>query len=89
VPVEHLANILVPPSKRSLADEVVERLRDAILRSQLPRGQQLREHALAASLSVSRGPVREALSQLEREGLVIRRRNRSALVAWLSRADLE
>ena len=89
VVVEHLAGILVPPPKRSLADEVLERLRDAILRSQLASGQQLREHVLAESLSVSRGPVREALGQLEREGLVIRRRNRTAQVAWLSRADLD
>ena len=87
--VQHLAGILAPPPKRSLADEVLERLRDAILRSQLARGQQLREQVLAESMSVSRGPIREALSQLEREGLVIRRRNRSALVAWLSREDLD
>ena len=86
---EHLADILAPPPKRSLADEVLERLRGAILRSQLAGGQQLREQELAQTMSVSRGPVREALSQLEREGLVIRRRNRIAQVAWLSREDLE
>jgi DNA-binding GntR family transcriptional regulator len=40
-------------------------------------------------MGVSRGPVREALSQLEREGLVIRQRNRSAWVARLSRKDLD
>ena len=86
---EQLTTILAPPPKRSLADEVLERLRDAILRNELVRGQHLREQEIAESMNVSRGPVREALNQLEREGLVIRRRKRSAVVAWLSRADLE
>jgi len=86
---EHLTTILAPPPKRSLADEILERLRDAILRNELVRGQQLREQEIAESMNVSRGPVREALNQLEREGLVVRRRKRSALVAWLSREDLE
>ena len=89
VPAEHLADILAPPPKRSLGDEVLERLRQAILHNELARGQQLREQEIAESMNVSRGPVREALGQLEREGLVIRRRKRSALVAWLSREDLD
>ena len=89
VRVEELANILEPPPKRSLADEVLERLRDAILRNQLSHGQYLYEEALAQSLNVSRGPIREALRQLEREGLVVRRPNRSAMVARLSREDLD
>jgi DNA-binding GntR family transcriptional regulator len=40
-------------------------------------------------MGVSRGPVREALVQLTREGLVASRRNRGAFVARLSREDLE
>lgn len=87
--VEDLTDILKPPPKRSLADEVLNRLRDAIIHNQLAHGQPLREQELAKSMGVSRGPVREALHRLEREGLVIRRRNRSAEVAWLSREDLD
>jgi DNA-binding GntR family transcriptional regulator len=49
----------------------------------------LREEQLASALDVSRGPIRDALLQLEREGLVVRRRNRGAVVASLSRADLD
>jgi DNA-binding GntR family transcriptional regulator len=75
--------------KRSLADDVVDRLRDAILHGAFKPGEPLREEQLAASLDVSRGPVREALVQLEREGLVIVRRHRGATVARLSRADVE
>lgn len=80
---------LTPAVKRSLADDVVERLRDAILHGSFKPGEPLREEQLAAMLDVSRGPVREALVQLEREGLVLVRRHRGATVARLSRADLE
>jgi DNA-binding GntR family transcriptional regulator len=72
-----------------LADDVVDRLRDAIFHGSFKPGEALREEQLAAMLDVSRGPVREALVQLEREGLVIVRRHRGATVARLSRSDIE
>ena len=77
------------PQKRSLADDVVECLREAIWTGNLPPGMKLREEQLAEFLGVSRGPIREALGQLEREGLVIREPNKGATVARLSREDLE
>ncbi|MEO7911494.1 MAG: GntR family transcriptional regulator [Roseiflexaceae bacterium] len=80
---------LTPTVKRSLADDVVDRLRNAIFHGSFKPGEALREEQLAAMLDVSRGPVREALVQLEREGLVIVRRHRGATVARLSRGDLE
>jgi DNA-binding GntR family transcriptional regulator len=80
---------LMPTIKRSLADDVVERLRDAIFHGSFKPGEALREEQLAAMLDVSRGPVREALVQLEREGLVLVRRHRGATVARLARSDLE
>src|SRR5215217_3401375 len=80
---------LTPTVKRSLADDVVDRLRNASFHGSFKPGEALREEQLAAMLDVSRGPVREALVQLEREGLVIVRRHRGATVARLSRSDLE
>lgn len=80
---------LSPPTRRSLSDEVIERLREAILNGRIAPGEQLRENSLAESMGISRGPVREALRRLEREGLVIMRPNRTAVVARLSRQDLE
>ncbi len=86
---EVLTDILSPPVRRCLADEVVVRLRQGILSGHFAPGEQLRESVLAQSMNISRGPVREALNQLEREGLVLMRPNRVAVVARLSRADFE
>jgi DNA-binding GntR family transcriptional regulator len=72
-----------------LADFIRERLREAILKGGVAPGEHLREVEIAARFDVSRGPVREALLQLEREGLVLLRRNRGAVVARLARSDLE
>lgn len=82
-------DILAPPQKRSLADDVVERLRRAIWSGRLAPDERLREEVLADLLDVSRGPIREALVQLEREGLVVKQPNRGAVVARLSREDLD
>jgi DNA-binding GntR family transcriptional regulator len=83
------ALVLAPAATKALADTVAERLRDTIFSGQLTPGDRLREEQLAGALDVSRGPIRDALLQLEREGLVVRRRNRGAVVASLSRADLD
>jgi DNA-binding GntR family transcriptional regulator len=80
---------LTPAAAVLLSEEVVDQLRDAILRGVFAPGDRLREEQLADALGVSRGPIRNALLQLEREGMVTRRRNRGAIVARLSRVDLE
>ncbi len=80
---------LEPPLKRSLGEEIVAALREAIYNGQLAPNERLREEVLAEQLRVSRGPIREALAQLEREGLVIKQPNRSTVVARLSPEDLE
>ncbi|MBL4909229.1 MAG: GntR family transcriptional regulator [Alteromonadaceae bacterium] len=49
---------------------VVEILRERILNGEITAGQPLRQAALAEDLNVSRIPIREALLQLEAEGLV-------------------
>jgi DNA-binding GntR family transcriptional regulator len=49
-----------------------ERLTQAILTGELPPGQPLVETALAAWCNVSRTPVREALTRLQQDGLVVR-----------------
>jgi DNA-binding GntR family transcriptional regulator len=55
----------------------------------LPQGAHLREAELATALGMRRGPVREALVELEREGLVVLRRHRGAQVITLTTEDAE
>ncbi len=86
---DDLQNVLALPENQALAVGIASRLRDAILAGYFGPGEQLREEPLARSMGVSRGPVREALLRLEREGLVVVRRNRGAFVARLSAQDLE
>jgi DNA-binding GntR family transcriptional regulator len=80
---------LTPPLNRTLADEIVARLRHAITSGQLRPGERLNDEVLARTLDVSRGSVREAFRQLERQGLIVARRNRGAYVARLERQDVE
>jgi DNA-binding GntR family transcriptional regulator len=89
VGVSDPSTVLAPAVPTALWDTVVVRLRDSIISGDLAPGLRLREEQLAQALDVSRGPVRDALRQLEREGLVARRRNRGAAVAELSRSDLD
>lgn len=70
------------PVERSslLANDVADRLRDAILAGELQPGDRLSVPDLARLLDTSRTPVREALYVLERAGLVEIRPRRGAVV---------
>ena len=89
MPTPDLDTLLALPESRGLAVDIAARLRLAILNGHFAPGERLGEELLARSMGVSRGPVREALVRLEREGLVVIRRNRGAVVAQLSPADLD
>jgi len=67
---------------------VLRELRLQIASGKLSPGQQVIQDALAASLGVSRVPLREALKVLEGEGQVIYHPHRGYFVADLSVADL-
>jgi DNA-binding GntR family transcriptional regulator len=86
---DNLAPEFLAPARRiRLAEDVVEKVRAAILGGQFSPGQHLREDELAARLKVSRGPIREALALLEREGLVRVAPHRGATVVQLTAEDL-
>ena len=75
---------LQPLPDQSLADAVADRLREAIQSGEYSPGQRLVERTLSTELGVSHIPVREALTKLEDEGLVVRLPRRGARVAELS-----
>lgn len=77
------------PVPKSTADIIADTLRNAILQGELKIGQPLKQDHIAAELSVSKIPVREALAQLRKEGLVEIRPNRGAIVSSLSFEEIE
>lgn len=74
--------------QRSTAALVADGIRLAILRGQLAPGQVLKQEELAKQFGLSRVPVREALRQLEAEGLVLSYPHRGTVVAALSAEDI-
>jgi len=67
---------LVPVVREDLGGQVYAQLAQAIAENELKPGERLVEDDLAASLGVSRAPVRDALLALERDGLVESSRSR-------------
>ena len=67
---------------------VVEALRDAIVSGRLEAGERLIEERISQELTTSRGPVREALRQLEHEGLVMSFPYRGAVVLGVSEEEV-
>ncbi|MCP3798411.1 GntR family transcriptional regulator [Allokutzneria sp. A3M-2-11 16] len=79
--------IVNPLRQSSLGELLLDQLRALIVRGELAAGTHLVEGWIAERFEVSRGPVRDALRQLEIEGLVETRR-RGVYVRGLSDTDL-
>jgi len=71
-----------------LPEMVYHRLRLQILNGELKRGQLLRQEELAQRYNVSRVPLREALSRLEADGLIVLRPRRGYAVNTLDQKDI-
>lgn len=80
---------LAPVVRRTISDEVLDTIRKAIITGAFAAGDHLAEVALARRLEVSRAPIREAMMQLEREGLLTFDRRGAALVRKFTAADLD
>lgn len=75
--------------RRVLRQEVLDALRTAILADELRVGSRLLEAEVASQMGVSRAPVREAIRQLEQEGLVEIIPHRGAVVIGLPGAEID
>lgn len=71
-----------------LHQEIADAVRRAIVSGQFKPGERLLEAELAERLGVSRAPLREALRQLEDEGLVLSAPHRGTTVARLTPNDV-
>lgn len=76
-----------PLRRQTVTAMVADHIAGKIIGGEYPGGHQIRQEAIAAELGVSRIPVREALLQLEADGLVVIRTHRGAVVSELSAED--
>jgi DNA-binding GntR family transcriptional regulator len=81
-------NSLGPATRRGLADEATDLIRAAILSGDISPGEKVGEAELSRLLTVSRGPVREALVRLEQEGLVVSEWHKGTTVVDLTKSDV-
>ena len=75
--------------KYSLRGKVYDRIREDILNGVYKEHEELKEATLGEKMGVSRTPVREALRQLELEGLVEIIPNKGARVTGITQKDME
>lgn len=72
---------------RPIRETVLREIRNAIFENRLKPGDRLVENVIASSMGVSRTPVREALRQLEIEGLAVNVPRKGTLVKGISIDD--
>lgn len=65
----------------STREQITDQLRGDVFAGRLPAGERVSEAVLAERFGVSRGPIREALSQLTSEGLFVAKQNCGVTVA--------
>lgn len=73
-------NLPSPDAGESLVGSLVALVRDMVVRGEIAPGGKLNEHAMAASLGVSRTALREAVRVLERSNLLVIEPNRGVFV---------
>ena len=72
-----------------VTERVCQELREMIMGGRLAGGIRLKETELSHKVRASRTPIREALVQLESEGLVVRMPHAGAVVRVLDERDVE
>ncbi|GAA5167678.1 MULTISPECIES: GntR family transcriptional regulator [Amycolatopsis] len=82
-------DLLATLKSDTLADRAYKAIRDAIATGGLRSGEKVTERGLAAQLSVSPTPVREAIRRLEQDGLLVRKGPRTVMVSEMGDAALE
>ena len=75
-------------SYQTLRENVVSAIRTKILNQELAPGTRIVEQSLSREFGISRGPIREALRQLEQEGLVEYTRNAGCSVKAITLEDI-
>jgi DNA-binding GntR family transcriptional regulator len=71
-----------------LIEEIAAKIRAKIVSGEYAPGIRLKQETLAEEFAVSRTPIREALSRLEAQGIVVQEQRRSAIVSTPSSRDI-
>lgn len=74
---------------KSLTTLIFEKIREDVLNDVYKSGEKIIEAKVAEEMGVSRTPVREALKQLELDGLVENIPNRGVIVKGVTRGDID
>ena len=82
-------SVTTPRRSSPRRQRVLDALREAILVGRYADGDRLIEDRIARELQTSRGPVREALRELEHEGLVVSYPYRGAVVLGVSDEEVD
>jgi DNA-binding GntR family transcriptional regulator len=80
--------VFAPVSVNTVKHNVVGVLTEAIFSGKMKPGERLNESQLARELHVSRAPIREALQQLQEQGLVLNNPRRGMFVVHLEEDDI-
>lgn len=89
MPVELNHKLKKIRSRGNLGEKVYQRLKEAIVKGDLPPGAELGEAELCEALGISRTPLREAFNRLKAEGLIVVAPRRGARVVLMSEADVD
>ena len=81
--------VTIPGKEANLRIQVVKVLSEGILTGKYRPGDRLNESQIARELNISRIPVREALSQLQEQGLVQNRERRGMFVTQMGPQEVE
>ena len=86
---ENLENLENLESRGGAVERAADAIRGLVISRELFPGQQLGQEELALRIGVSRGPTREALQSLSKEGLVTHSRNRGYTVTRFNFSEME
>lgn len=78
-----------PKKKVIIAQEIVEDIKRAIIKRNIKPGEKINETKIAKAMGVSRSPVRDALQQLRKEGIVVNIPYKGTFVSMMGIKDIE
>jgi DNA-binding GntR family transcriptional regulator len=77
-----------PPKNKSLRNDVANEIINSIVMGELKPGDRIIEQVISENMKISRAPIREALRDLESQGIIVAVERRGSFVAKLTNQDI-